>query len=312
MKSNMAQRHKSNIPTTSEPGFGRMLTFSVLLHVLILVFASGALFNQKREPERLSYKVNLANKPVAQPRQGRPDVQKQVEKPAPKQPAPKPAPKPEPKPTPTPKPTPKPEPKPEAVKKVTLPAAEPKKVKPEPKKATPAPAPQPPPAPAPVVQPKQPMLSTAEIENLYQQDTQERIDAMRQERTSRTRIEQLKQQLAADTQTQSPTTVVATGQVGSIGGTGTQAGVDFTERIKGYLMENWTLPLTHWKKELYSVVELRFDPQGRRRGFRVIRASGDSLFDQSVEKAVTKLDKLPNPPGKELSLSVKFDPKEKY
>ncbi|MFN2257931.1 MAG: TonB family protein, partial [Desulfuromonadaceae bacterium] len=93
---------------------------------------------------------------------------------------------------------------------------------------------------------------------------------------------------------------------------GTQAGVDFNEWIKGYLMEHWTLPRTHWKKELYSVVELRFGPQGERRGFRMIRSSGDPYFDQSVEKAVTELDKLPSPPGKELSLSVKFDPEEKY
>ncbi|MGM0416585.1 MAG: hypothetical protein ACQEQK_06505, partial [Thermodesulfobacteriota bacterium] len=88
MKHNMAQRHKRSPSSASEPGFGRMLAFSVLLHVLILVCMSGVLFNQTSEPERLSYKVNLINKPVAQPRQGRPDVQKQVEKPAPKDAAP--------------------------------------------------------------------------------------------------------------------------------------------------------------------------------------------------------------------------------
>jgi len=302
-----------------------MLAFSVLLHVLILVYVSGVLFNQTREPERLSYKVNLINKPVAQPRLGRPDVQKQVENPAPKPPAPEDKPKPEPESVPKPSPKPKPEPKsqpkaqsePKAVKKVKKP--EKKQDKSAPKKVNPTPenkqevrlAAQSPSAP-PAVQPQQPMLSAAEIENLYKQDTQERIDEIRQQKGTSERIERLKQQLATDKRTSSPSTTVASGRVGSVGGSGSQAGVDYTEWIKGYLMEHWTLPRTHWKKELYIIVELRFDPQGRRRSYRVIRSSGDSYFDQSVEKAVTKLDKLPSPPGKELSLSIKFDPEEMY
>lgn len=304
MKHSMAQRHKRTPSSASEPGFGRMLAFSVLMHVLILAYASGVLFNQVQEPERLSYKVNLINKPVAQPRQGRPDVREQVAKPAPEPAAPQVKPEPKPKPEPEPEPEPEPKREPEAVKKVALPAAAPEK--PPQKKVKP----QPPSTPA--VQPQQPMLSAAELENLYRQDPQERINEMRQQRDSRARIERLKQQLAADTRTQSPTTTVTAGQVGSVGGSGTQAGVETFEWIRGYLMENWILPRTHWKKDLYSVVELRFDPQGRQRGFRVVRSSGDSLFDRSVEKAVNKLEKLPSPPGKELSVSVKFDPEEKY
>jgi TonB family protein len=60
------------------------------------------------------------------------------------------------------------------------------------------------------------------------------------------------------------------------------------------------------------VVELRFDSLGRRTGFRVIRSSGDSLFDASVRKAAMKLDKLPSAPGEEQSWRIKFDPEEKY
>jgi TonB family protein len=300
MKHKMAQRHNRKSASTPEPGFGRMLTISVLLHVLIVVYVSGVLFIQPRKAERMSYKVNLVNKPVVSPRQGRPDVDREQVKPSDPEPESKVKPEPKPKP----KPAIKAPAEPKAVKQIKKPAE--KQDKQVQKKEKPKPA------PSPAVQPQQPMLSAEEIEKMYQQDTQESIEEMRRKRDSRERIERLKEQLSADTRTQSPTTTVAAGRVGSTGGSGTQAGVDFTEWIKGYLIENWTLPRSHWKRDLYSVVELRFDSQGRRRGFRIIRSSGDSLFDLSVERAVTKLEKLPSPPGRELSLSVKFDPEEKY
>jgi TonB family protein len=154
------------------------------------------------------------------------------------------------------------------------------------------------------------MMTPEEIENLYRQDTRKNIEEMRKKQEARERIERLKQELAAGVKEQSPATVVAQ-RVGSSSGRGKQAGVDHAEWIKTYLMEHWTLPVSHWDKR-YSVVELRFDSLGRRTGFRVIRSSGDSLFDASVRKAAMKLDKLPSAPGEEQSWRIKFDPEEKY
>lgn len=321
MKRSMAQRHRSGITSDREPGFGRMLALSVLLHVLTVVFVSGVMFTRAPVPERLSYKVNLVNRPVEQPRRGHSAAapEKKVSAPAPRQapaaakPASKPAPKPAPKPEAVPKPAtvPKPAPKPEAVKKVEVPAPAPAKIKTPEQNVTPTPKAEVPPAPKVAPQPLQPMLSAAEIERIYQQDTHARIDEIRRENEASARIEQLKRQLAAQATAQSPTTTtVSTETVGSASGTGTQAGIAFEEWIMEYLAQHWTLPLTHRKKGLRSTVVLRFDAQGNRTGYTMLIASGDSLFDQSVEQCVLSLQTLPAPPSKSRSFTIIFDPNE--
>jgi len=291
---------------------GRMLALSVLLHILIVVFVSGLMFNRAPVPERQSYKVNLVNRPVDQPRRGHPAATPETKTavPAPRQEpvAAKPAtPKPAPKPEAASKPAavPKPAPKPEAIKKVEVPAPAPTKIKTPEKKATPAVKAEVQPAPKAVAQPLSPMLSPADIERMYQQDTHARIEEIS------TRIEQLKRQLAAQATAQSPvTTTVSTEKVGSASGTGTQEGIAFEEWIREYLAQHWTLPSTHWGKGLRSTVVLRFDAQGNRTGYTVLSASGDSLFDQSVEQCVERLQTLPAAPGKSRAFSIIFDPNE--
>ncbi len=198
-----------------------------------------------------------------------------------------------------------------APKAAPAPAPAPAKIKPPEKKVSSAAKPEVPPPPKVEAQPLRPMLSAADIERLYQQDTHARIDEIRRESESSARIEQLKQQLAAQATAQSPaTTTVAPEKVGSASGTGVQAGIAFEEWIREYLAQRWTLPATHWKKGLRSTVVLRFDAQGNRSGYTVLNASGDSLFDQSVEQCILQLQTLPAPPGRARVFSITFDPNE--
>jgi len=70
-----------------EPGLRRMLFISFLLHIIVPIILSGVLVITHKVPKVPVYRVNLVNKPVKDPRAGRPDAvpqeKKQVEKPKP-------------------------------------------------------------------------------------------------------------------------------------------------------------------------------------------------------------------------------------
>ena len=286
-----------------------MLVFSVLLHLFVVVYISGTLFEKRVEERRVSYKVNLVNRPVEKPRHGRPDaspVKKSIPRVKPKPQIRKPAVQPQAKPAP--------------VKKVVLPPqktqvqqkVEKKKIEPQKKKTATKPVrvekqkPQ-----AEIVQPQQPMLSAAEIERLYQQDTQKRIEEIRRENATQDKIARLKKQLSSLAAEESPAPVtVRARQLGSVTGTGVQVGVDMREWIKEYLSENWTLPKTYWKRGLKARVEIFFDAQGYQSSYKMLDASGDIYFDDSVRQAVMRLQKLPAAPTQKRSYTITFDPEE--
>ncbi len=97
-----------------EPGLGRMLLVSVLIHLLLPVLYFSPLFPKGEPSKPPVYRVNLVNKPVKNPQAGRPEatpVKKPRKKPKPISSKPKPVlPKPQPKPVSVAKPTPKVEP----------------------------------------------------------------------------------------------------------------------------------------------------------------------------------------------------------
>ncbi len=57
-----------------EPGLRRMLLFSFVLHLIVPIILSGVLKATHKTPKVPVYRVNLVNKPVKDPRAGRPDA----------------------------------------------------------------------------------------------------------------------------------------------------------------------------------------------------------------------------------------------
>ena len=57
-----------------EPGLRRMLLFSFVLHLIVPIILSGVLKVTHKTPKIPVYRVNLVNKPVKDPRAGRPDA----------------------------------------------------------------------------------------------------------------------------------------------------------------------------------------------------------------------------------------------
>ncbi len=68
-------RHRlRQLQSLLEPGLRRMLFLSFVLHLIVPVILSGVLIATHRTPKVPVYRVNLVNKPVKNPRAGRPDA----------------------------------------------------------------------------------------------------------------------------------------------------------------------------------------------------------------------------------------------
>ncbi len=295
---------RQNIHTSPDPGLGRMIAVSFVVHLAVLGLMTGVLIPRMSKPPKPVYIVDLVNRPVKDPQAGRPDARPQPEKkekkpeaaashPEPKpdavklppkpetQPTPKAEPKPEPKPTP--KVEPKPEPKP-------TPKAEPKP-KPEPK---PAPKAEAKPEPKPAVSKKDEQQVSSAIEDLRR----------RQE------MQALKDKLAAMSGKDTRNTA-SNIPVGMPDGKGTEAGVSSDAWLHEFLKQAWRLSKYQvGRSDLSAEVQLLFDAKGQLLSYKFTDKSGDSQFDDSVLRAILQLKDYPEPTLAGTKKDVVFNLKE--
>lgn len=267
-----------------EQGLRRTIILSLVLHLLVLALFAGDFLPRRKLDERPVYVVDLLNLPVKDPQAGRPDAAKEPPKTPDKAPEPPaaapPPPEKAPEPVKLPPKTPEP-PKPEPVK----PAKKPEVVKPAPTK-------EPPPKPAPAKEPATDSVTA-------------RIEALRREQERN----ELKEKLAAlgskDSRgrgTDAP--------LGMPDGKGKEVGVEQQLWLKEFLKQAWALSKYQVsRRDLEALVVLEFDPNGRLTNYRFTKKSGDDRFDDSVRKAVLKLNEitLPIPPGKRVEQEAKFN-----
>ena len=69
----------------------------------------------------------------------------------------------------------------------------------------------------------------------------------------------------------------------------------YTGRIKLMIERAW-LPPSHAASNLRAVVHLTIDKQGRVEQLRVVQSSGNTMFDQSLIRAIKQVSPLPPPP----------------
>ncbi len=258
-------------------GIGRMLIVSIVLHLVLVALLGGYLLPKYPPIKKPVYFVDLLQKPVTKPRSGRPDAVVIKKANSPRKPEQKIISKAVSKQVVTPQKIVK------VAKKVQLPL-ESKKVEPAAKTAEKRPT-------AKVVKP-------VAVSNP--------LDAIEQMRRKQ-RIAALKQELNNLAHTQTPAT---TAPVGVVGGSGAQAGVDFSSWIKTYLSAAWSLPSHYWQRGLVGKMLLRYDRNGRLIYSELLSSSGDSFFDASIKRAVQQLQQLPSAPEEQLELIITFDPKE--
>ncbi len=251
--------------------FGRFLLISLLIHGLLWIALAANWFGTARRVKPPVYYVDLVHKPVLKPQAGRPDSRPvKQSKPAP----------------------PKPKPIPEVTPVKTVTPVEPK---PQPTVTPPA---QQQPKPAPEVRPNQKLQSA--------------LDEIRERQARQAERDALKAKLAA---LQQSATIPDDVPVGMPDGSGTEVGVSALAFVQAYIQQNWALSpyLLANPSRMGSIeakVLLVYAADGRLERFRILEASGDSQFDDSIKKAITKSQQLPQPLPQRVELSVLFNLKE--
>lgn len=284
----MAEPSSSKPLLTPEQGLRRTIILSLVLHLAVLALFAGDFLPRRKLDDRPVYVVDLLNLPVKDPQAGRPDAAKEPPKTpekAPEPPAAAPPPEKAPEPVKLPPKAPEP-PKPEPVKPVK---------KPEVVKPTPSKEPTPKPTPTKEAPAKEPATDSVA----------QAMDRMRREQERN----ELKEKLAAlgskDSRgrgTDAP--------LGMPDGKGKEVGVEQQLWLKEFLKQAWALSKYQVsRRDLEALVVLEFDPNGRLINYRFSKKSGDERFDDSVRKAVLKLNEitLPIPPGKRVEQEAKFN-----
>jgi len=161
---------------------------------------------------------------------------------------------------PTPKPVVKPAPKPEPVKK------------PEPKPT--------PPPPKPVPQVKKPEPKGPTPEEIRKQKEQEKVREAAKQRALEEEIRREQQKELADALA-SEDDLVEDGELAST----------YADLITTLISNNWTRPLSA-RNGMQTTIHIMTTPTGEIVGHTITRGSGDSAFDLSVTRAVTRLGKI--------------------
>lgn len=260
-----------------EPRFGRLILISLALHLIVVALSFFDILPHTQPPRKQTYYVDLVNMPVKSPQAGRPDAATKTEK------SPEPAAK----------------EKPKAVEKQE-PAVKKKPVQRKPpeketvrKKAPPEPAVAEKPEPKP---------------DRYG-ETLSAIEKMQQERRRQDEIEALEKKISDLSDTRQSASVRS--ELGMPEGTGTEAGPSYEASLRKYLKKNWSLSEYQLSSlDLEAKVELTYDAQGNLLDYRFVEKSGETLFDDSLKKAIFAADPLPFEPEERWEVTVTFNLKD--
>lgn len=271
MESSRKQRWKQ-LQSLFEPGFRRMLLVSFLLHLLLPVLYHASWFPSKDPIKPPVYRVNLVNKIVKNPQAGRPEAVVTKKKAKPK---PKPKVKPKPKPIPV-KPKPKAKPKPKPVSK---------------------------PEPKPKVSKSQDDALQKRLEQLRAKQVQKQAEAERQAKLDALRA-------AAAEQSQQIESPVVDAPVGMLDGKGDEAGIAAIAFVQEFVQQQWSLSKYQVIGNPESEVMLLYSKPGQLKHYRFVKKSGNSIFDDSLIRAIDKSKQLPQELPEEMEFNIVFNLKE--
>lgn len=281
MESSRKQRWQQ-LQSLFEPGFRRMLLVSLLLHLLLPILYHTPWFPKKEPLKPPVYRVNLVNKIVKKPQAGRPEavVNKKKKKPKAKvRPKPKPKPKPKSKPVPVPVP-----------------------VKPKPKAK---------PVPKPVAKPK-PKPKVSKVADDARLDAmaalRAKMDKQKAEAERQRQLDALRAAVAQESQQiESP---VTDAPVGMLAGKGDEAGVAAVAFVQEFIQQQWRLSKYQVVGNPQAELLLLYAKDGTLKHYRFIEKSANSIFDDSLIRALDKAKLLPQELPEEMEFHIVFNLKE--
>lgn len=257
----------------NDPKFGRLLLFSLIVHGLVWVAFSFDLFGTNTRAKPPVYYVDLIHKPVLNPQAGRPD--------------PRPAKK----------------PKPAAVKRTvqTAPAAK------KPTQASVKPLVKPTTKARPKTLPK----PTAKPDQRKEQKVQSALDEIRERQAREAERDALKEKLAKLRDSAGAATVAADVPVGMPDAHGDEVGISALAFVQAFIQQNWALSPYLIDQSRIANIEakatLAYSASGKLLRYRINTPSGNQQFDDSLKRAITKSQQLPQPLPKDLELNVTFN-----
>ena len=259
----------------SDPKFGRLLLVSLIVHGLIWVAFSFDLIGSKTRFKPPVYYVDLIHKPVLNPQAGRPD----------------------------PRPTKKP--KAAAVKPTaqTATPAIPKPVKPAVKPLV---------KPAATTKPKPVPKAVAQPEKREEKKLQSALDNIRERQAREAERDALKDKLAKlRDPVGAAATVAADVPVGMPDGQGDEVGISALAFVQAFIQQNWALSPYLIDQSRIANIEAKatlfYSATGKLVRYRIKTPSGNQQFDDSLKRAITKSQQLPQPLPKGLELNVTFN-----
>lgn len=258
----------------SDPKFGRLLLVSLIVHGLIWVVFSFDLFGTKIRYKPPIYYVDLIHKPVLNPQAGRPDPRPAKKKQA--------------------------APVKRTVQTVTPPPAPVKPaVKPLVKPTT---ATKPKPVPKPAVKP----------DTRKDQKVQSALDEIRERQAHQEERDALKDKLAKiSASAGAAATVPVDVPVGMPDGQGNESGISTLAFVQAFIQQNWALSPYLIDQSRIANIEakatLAYSATGKLVRYRINTPSGNQQFDDSLKRAITKSQQLPQPLPKDLELNVTFN-----
>ena len=276
-----------------EPGFRQMLLVSLLLHLLLPILSYLPFFSHQAIEKPPVYRVNLVNKIVKNPQAGRPEATPVKKKPVVKS---KPKPKPKPKPAVKPKPIP-PKPKPIPVKPKPVP------VKPKSKKVKPKPVAKKKPQPKPAVTKAQENSLQKRLEQMRSAQQKKANEQARKERIAALKAAAL----AESSKVRSP---IDAAPVGMADGTGNEAGVSAIAFVQEFIQQQWSFSKYQAAGSPEAEVTLFYNAEGTLLHYKFLKKSGNTIFDESLIRAIAKSRQLPQVLPESMSFEIVFNLKD--
>ncbi len=312
MESSRKQRWQQ-LQSVFEPGFKQMLLISILLHLLVPVLYYTPLFPKHKIEKPLVYRVNLVNKIVKNPQAGRPEAA-----PVKKKPVVKPKPKPESKPTVKPIPIPpkpvpvKPKPEPKPIPPKPKPEPKPEPVKPKPVPVKPKPEPKPAPKTEPVKKQPQPKPVVSKAQESALETRLKKMRAAQEKKASnqarKDKIAALKADaLAESSHVKSP---ITDAPVGMADGKGDEAGVSAIAFVQEFIQQQWSFSKYQAAGSPEAEVKLFYNANGTLLHYKFLKKSGNSIFDESLTRAIAKSKQLPQPLPEAMPFEIVFNLKD--
>lgn len=89
------------------------------------------------------------------------------------------------------------------------------------------------------------------------------------------------------------------GRSGMPGGTGTEAGSDYASYIQSRLRDAFKMTIAHQSRKPEVVVQMFISRYGKLSSYRILRSSGDKVFEDAVARAIhIAAENFPPPPNR--------------